>query len=237
MNRNDELKGAEFELENTLTLGGCDENGKPIYNGITELFLTARDNENILYPKMMLRFSENSPREYIEKISASLRSGKSFSLYANDTTIIPALIASGVEKKDAIDYAVGTLYLLHNTDAEAITYDLAKLVSLMANDGLYEGVRLMEEESIRLMEQRIETPTPGGSYQAIPMRCWDDLYGRDTIYFHTGSAYGVFNAATYDPATGDGVVVLTTGGSGSKDQYGIYKSSAEINAYIYDLLK
>jgi len=107
MNRNDELKGAEFELENTLTLGGCDENGKPIYNGITELFLTARDNENILYPKMMLRFSENSPREYIEKISASLRSGKSFSLYANDTTIIPALIASGVEKKDAIDYAVG----------------------------------------------------------------------------------------------------------------------------------
>lgn len=116
------------------------------------------------------------------------------------------------------------------------SYDLAKLISLLANDGRYEGVQLMEEESIRLMEQRIEPATPGGSYQALPMRCWDDLYGRDTIYFHTGSAYGVFNAATYDPATGDGVVVLTTGGSGAKDSYGIYKSCAAINQYIYELL-
>ena len=116
------------------------------------------------------------------------------------------------------------------------SYDLAKLISLLANDGRYEGVQLMEEESIRLMEERIEPATPGGSYQALPMRCWDDLYGRDTIYFHTGSAYGVFNAATYDPESRDGVVVLTTGGSGAKDEYGIYKSCAEINQFIYELL-
>ena len=107
MNRNNELKGAEFELENTLTLGGCDENGDPVYNGVTELFLTARDNENILYPKMMLRYSESSPEEYLKKISASLLAGKSFSLFANDSTVIPALLATGVEGKDAVNYAVG----------------------------------------------------------------------------------------------------------------------------------
>ena len=107
MNRSVTLTGAEYELENTLTLGGCDENGNPVYNGITELFITARDNESILYPKMMLRFSKSSTKEYLEKVSSSLVSSRGFSLYANDETIIPALISSGVSKEDARSYAVG----------------------------------------------------------------------------------------------------------------------------------
>lgn len=116
-------------------------------------------------------------------------------------------------------------------------YDLAKLIAMLANDGMYEGVQLMQPESIGEMESRIETPVPGGSYQALPMRYWPELYGREGIYFHTGSAYGVFNAATYDPVTRDGVVVLTSGASGAKDEYGIYKVCAQINSYIYDIIK
>ena len=95
----------------------------------------------------------------------------------------------------------------------------------------------MEEASIEQMETRIETPVPGGSYQALPMRYWPELYGREGIYFHTGSAYGVFNAATYDPVTRDGVVVLTSGASGAKDEYGIYKVCAAINEYIYNVIQ
>lgn len=116
-------------------------------------------------------------------------------------------------------------------------YDLAKLIALLAADGMYEGVQLMEEASIEQMETRIETPVPGGSYQALPMRYWPELYGREGIYFHTGSAYGVFNAATYDPVTRDGVVVLTSGASGAKDEYGIYKVCAAINEYIYNVIQ
>ena len=76
-----------------------------------------------------------------------------------------------------------------------------------------------------------------GSSQALPLRHWADLYGREEIYYHTGSAYGVYNCASYDPETGDGVVVLTTGAAGSKDQYGIYKVCSELNAYLYPLLQ
>lgn len=107
LNRNIELKAAEFELENSLTLGGVDEKGKHIFNGITKLFLTARDNENIIYPKMMLRFSENSPEEYLKMIGNPLLNGKGFSLYVNDDAVIPSLISSGIEEKDALNYAVG----------------------------------------------------------------------------------------------------------------------------------
>ena len=99
--------GAEYELENTLTLGGCDKDGKPVFNEVTKLFLKARDNETILYPKMMLRYSEKSPQEYLELITAPLLKSRSFSLYENDDAIIPALIQSGIDEEDAYDYAVG----------------------------------------------------------------------------------------------------------------------------------
>ena len=116
-------------------------------------------------------------------------------------------------------------------------YDFAKLLSLLANDGCYENTQLLERDSVARMEKILETPTHGGSYQGHPMRLWENLYGREKIYFHTGSAYGVYNCASYDPETGDGVVVLTTGAAGSKDQYGIYKVCAELNEFLYPLLQ
>lgn len=114
--------------------------------------------------------------------------------------------------------------------------DLGKLIALLANNGMYEGVQLLSPDSVAEMETYMEPQVPGGSYQAHPMRYWPDLYGRKGIFFHTGSAYGVFNAATYDPETGDGVVVLTTGASSAKDEYGIYKVCAEINQQLYPII-
>ena len=96
-----------YELENTLTLGGCDEYGAPLFNSVTKLFITARDNLRCTYPKMMLRFSENSPEEYLRLISESLTEGKSYSLYENDDVTIPALVACGTDLADARNYVVG----------------------------------------------------------------------------------------------------------------------------------
>ena len=77
----------------------------------------------------------------------------------------------------------------------------------------------------------------GGSWQALPMRYRSGLYGRRGIYYHTGSAYGAFNCMSYDPETGDGVVVLTSGGSSTQDGNHIYSACSEINAYIYNIIR
>jgi len=114
--------------------------------------------------------------------------------------------------------------------------DVAKLIALLAGDGRYEGVQLLSEESVELMERCSERAVPGGSYQGLPMRCFPDLYGTSGVYFHTGSAYGVYNCASYDPETGNGVVVLTVGAYGDKDDHGIYKVCAEINEFIYGVM-
>ena len=112
--------------------------------------------------------------------------------------------------------------------------DCAKLTALLAGDGCFEGVRLMEASSVELMESHGDEPVPGGTYQALPMRLRFDAYGRERLYYHTGSAYGVYNLLSYDPDTGDGVVVLTMGADGGKDEYGIYAVCGEISRAVYE---
>lgn len=109
--------------------------------------------------------------------------------------------------------------------------DLAKLAALLADDGTYEGLRFLSEGSVALMESRAGW-TADGFVQCHPLRWRPDAYGRAGIFYHTGSAYGVYNGLSYDPDTGDGVVVLTTGASGERDQDGNYAVCGE----IYDLL-
>ena len=114
--------------------------------------------------------------------------------------------------------------------------DLAKLVALLASDGSYYGTQLLSSASVEAMETCIPTPLSDGSYQALPLFYAADLYGRDGIYYHPGSAFGVFNCISYDSVTGDGVVVLTTGANGAADHYDIYNICDEINEYIYRLI-
>ncbi len=129
--------------------------------------------------------------------------------------------------------ATGTAY---SGGLTASAYDLAKFFALLAGDGIYEGVRLIDAESVELIESRTENTVRGGFYQALPLRYTSSLYGREGIYFHTGSSYGAYNCASYDPATGDGVIVLTSGANGSKGKFAIYKICEEINQYIYDVI-
>ena len=114
--------------------------------------------------------------------------------------------------------------------------DMGKMVALLAGGGRYEGLQLLRQSTIDTMQARLEAQLGDGTYQALALRSQDGLYGRDRIYYHTGSAYGVFNLLSYDPDTGDGVVVLTTGASGVKDSRNIYAVCSGISQYIYEVI-
>lgn len=145
--------------------------------------------------------------------------------------------------------SVSTQRSLHSTDQPGASgsyfaggftisaADLGKLVALLANDGRYEGLQLMSEESVALMETVNSVQLAEGFYQGLPLRYQTEIYGRDRLYYHTGSAYGVYNCMSYDPDTGDGVVVLTIGASATKDDRGIYAICGEISHGIYDITK
>ena len=115
--------------------------------------------------------------------------------------------------------------------------DLGRLVAIMANDGEYQGLRLLKPETVERMEVTISEPNPEeGYYQAFPLDYQPGLYGRTGIYYHNGNAYGAFTCASYDPHTGDGVVVLTNGAYPAKRD-GVYIVCNEINAAVYDAIQ
>ena len=114
--------------------------------------------------------------------------------------------------------------------------DLAKLTALLANDGIYDGERYLQEDSVEQMEAYISQEIYENGYQATPLFYEVGMYGREGIYYHDGYAYGVTSCMSYDPLTRDGVVVLATGADLESETSGIRLVCSEINQYLYTLL-
>ncbi len=102
-------------------------------------------------------------------------------------------------------------------------YDLAKIIAMMANDGTYNGVRYLPASIIANMEYHGGNRlTSSGYYQCQPLRYRKNMYGQSEMYYHTGSAYGVYNLYCYNPNTRNGVVVFSTGATGTLDGSRVY---------------
>jgi len=92
------------ELEVTLTLGGCDEHGKEVFNDITRMFLQAHREQKQIYPKLHCRFGRNASPEYLAAINQDFLAGRSVISLTNDDSVIPALIKAGKSLEDARGY-------------------------------------------------------------------------------------------------------------------------------------
>ena len=106
--------------------------------------------------------------------------------------------------------------------------DLGKIVATLAADGCYEGRQILDPSIVEALEAHEDRLVPEQNfYQCQPLRCREELFGRKLLYYHTGSAYGAQCLICYDPEIGDGVVVLSSGGSGV-DRYGLYRVCGKI---------
>ena len=97
---------SDHELENTYTLGGCDSDGRPVWNDLTEMFLRATSEHKIIFPKIKARFSCESPREYLDAVNKDVIASTSSVLYQNDEATIASLVRAGCTPEDARDYIV-----------------------------------------------------------------------------------------------------------------------------------
>ena len=97
---------ADHELENTYTIGGCDDNGNPLCNDLTLMFLEATMEENIIFPKIKCRYSKNSPKEYLDQINLPIINGTSAVIIQNDDATIPALVRAGRPIEEAREYII-----------------------------------------------------------------------------------------------------------------------------------
>ena len=113
--------------------------------------------------------------------------------------------------------------------------DYAKLIALLANDGTYDGVFYLSPEAIADMETPRLAANNGESdfQQCLTLRRKENVYGQEILYYHTGSAYGVYALASYNPITRNGVVVISSGANRSIDEEGIYGLCASISKEAY----
>ena len=137
---------ADHELENTYTLGGCDENGDPVYNEITRLFLQASYDHRIIFPKIKCRFSAASPAPYLEQICSAIARGTTTVLLQNDDTTIPALVRAGRPLREARDYRIAGCW---DTVCNQERSDHGEYLNLLkpfeyAVHGLQERIKLVD---------------------------------------------------------------------------------------------
>ena len=109
--------------------------------------------------------------------------------------------------------------------------DYAKLLALFMRDGVYDGKQLLSTDSVRAMLS--EQNEGKGVWYCMPLWKRDGLYGQTTLYYHTGSAYGVYSLYAFDSEIGTGVVVCTTGATNKKDSYGVYAVCGDIARAVF----
>lgn len=96
--------GADQEAEMPITLGGCDAEGKPVWNELTRMFLAEHRRLNLVFPKLHVRYSAHSPAAYLETIAADVMGGHCVFAMFNDDTHIPLFVKRGISIERARDY-------------------------------------------------------------------------------------------------------------------------------------
>jgi len=93
-----------------IILGGKNVDGTYFYNDLTELFIEAIKDLKIPDPKLLLRVSQEMPRELMEKSLECIKTGVGCPLFSNDDMVIPRLIKYGYREEDAYNYVTAACW-------------------------------------------------------------------------------------------------------------------------------
>lgn len=133
-----------------MTVGGCDQDGKVIYNEVTRLILEIFEEQSLVNPKLQARISRRHPEEYFEHLARITGRVKNVLSVFNDEVLIPAHVRQGKELADSRLYVAGGCQepLLSETEINSRAYiyvSLPKLLLLMfgvGDEGFWEHEKL-----------------------------------------------------------------------------------------------
>ena len=76
--------GLQHETDAPLTLGGCDDEGRPVWNELTRMVLEEHQRLAVIAPKLHVRFSSTSPKAYLERLAKEVIDGHCVFAMFND---------------------------------------------------------------------------------------------------------------------------------------------------------
>ena len=139
-NQNSAKYFAGFPIGFNIAIGGLDENGNDTYNELSLLCLQCQYDLGLPQPNLSVRLNRHSSHELMQKAIEVVSKGSGMPQFFNDEAIIHALIDLGIEKKDALNYAiVGCVELtIHGNNlgwSDAAMFNLNKALELTLNHG------------------------------------------------------------------------------------------------------
>ena len=96
-----------------IVLGGKyeDEYGEYyFYNDLTYMFLRAIGELKLYEPKIILRISNETPRDLMELALGTINKGISNIIFSNDEIVIDKMVEFGYDKEDATNYSISSYY-------------------------------------------------------------------------------------------------------------------------------
>ena len=123
-----------------IEIGGININGEYQCNELSYMFIDIIKELQLPDPKLLLRVSEKTPRELVEKALKCIQTGIGCPLLANDDVIIKKLIDFGYDKNDSYNYVTSACWepffagkSLDQNNEEAIIF-IKPLQELMDNE-------------------------------------------------------------------------------------------------------
>lgn len=105
--KSNELAGDTGQI---IVLGGLNDDGSYFCNDLTFLFMDALKELQLPDPKIIFRYSDNTPNSLIELAVGTMATGIGSPLFSNDDVIIKKLIDFGYKKKDSYNYVVSACW-------------------------------------------------------------------------------------------------------------------------------
>jgi len=95
------------ETSTCMTLGGCDADGRPVWNALTRLIIDVHREHRLLNPKLNCRVSAEAPAEYLALLSETILAGHNHFALLNDDVLIPGCVRAGKTTQEARLYVNG----------------------------------------------------------------------------------------------------------------------------------
>ncbi len=132
---------AGFPIGFNIAVGGVDESGRPAENDLSYLFLKAQEDLGLPQPNLSVRLSKGISEDLLEYAVKVVSKGSGMPQFFNDEAVIDTMINDlGIEKQDALDYAiVGCVELTTQGNnlgwSDAAMFNLNKALELAMNHG------------------------------------------------------------------------------------------------------
>ena len=131
---------AGFPIGFNIALGGVDEDGNAYENELSYLCLEAQKHLGLPQPNLSVRLSKMTSQPLLNKAIDVVALGSGMPQFFNDESVIDTLVDLGIDRIDALDYAiVGCVEITTQGNnlgwSDAAMFNLNKALELTLNNG------------------------------------------------------------------------------------------------------